>query len=244
MECLVFHLVGPMCSWGGPAVGTYRPTDDHPTKSGLIGILSASLGLDRSDSDAIYALSSGYEYVVASAGKQAVMMDFATVQTSSSSKGKEASMLPPRTLELSRNDINTIVIDRRFLCNACYSVFMIPVPGSKYSLEQLRDALEHPHFIPYLGRKSCPLSFPMCPTIESYVRLMDLITEKSFMPFRTEPFSRMIGRIQLLGTPRIYSTYPIDDLPSTRVVRRDDLPNRRTWTFMDREEFVYEADTI
>lgn len=50
-DYLVFRLYGPLVSWGNIAVGEYRPSDSFPTKSALIGLLSASFGFDRSEDE-------------------------------------------------------------------------------------------------------------------------------------------------------------------------------------------------
>ena len=39
---LVFDLYGPLSSFGDVAVGEYRPTFSHPSKSSIIGLLAAT----------------------------------------------------------------------------------------------------------------------------------------------------------------------------------------------------------
>src|SRR6266699_2816470 len=48
-EYLVFRLYGPMCSWGDIAVGEVRPSTMHPSKSAILGLVAAALGLKRPD---------------------------------------------------------------------------------------------------------------------------------------------------------------------------------------------------
>ncbi|MBU1741588.1 MAG: CRISPR-associated protein Cas5 [Proteobacteria bacterium] len=50
-EFLLFRLYGPLASWGGIAVGEYRPTDAHPSKSAVLGLLAAAAGVDRADDE-------------------------------------------------------------------------------------------------------------------------------------------------------------------------------------------------
>ncbi len=40
---LVFQLYAPLAAWGGQAVGQERPSDDHPSRSALLGLLAAAL---------------------------------------------------------------------------------------------------------------------------------------------------------------------------------------------------------
>lgn len=55
-DFLVFRLYGPIVSWGNIAVGEYRPSDSFPTKSAIIGLISASFGFDRSEDGKISEL--------------------------------------------------------------------------------------------------------------------------------------------------------------------------------------------
>ncbi|EMO62112.1 CRISPR-associated protein Cas5 [Leptospira borgpetersenii serovar Pomona str. 200901868] len=55
-DYLVFRLYGPLVSWGNIAVGEYRPSDSFPTKSAIIGLISASFGFDRSEDGKISEL--------------------------------------------------------------------------------------------------------------------------------------------------------------------------------------------
>ncbi len=47
MKYLLFQLYAPFSSWGSPLPGAIRRTDDHPTKSGIMGFLAASLGITQ-----------------------------------------------------------------------------------------------------------------------------------------------------------------------------------------------------
>ena len=44
-EFLIFQVYGPSQAWGDIAVGEIRPVVDHPGRSGIAGLLAASLGL-------------------------------------------------------------------------------------------------------------------------------------------------------------------------------------------------------
>lgn len=237
-RCLVFHIAGPMGSWGTVAVGTMRPTQRHPTKSAIIGIVAASLGLTRDDPH-IAHLFSDFEYVVISSGIESEISDYATVQTSSGVSGESKSTLPPRSLELSRPKLETMLVDKRYICNGFYTVLMVPSGKTRFGLEEIADALQHPHFLPYLGRKSCPLSFPMCPTIEDYDRIRDLIPLVYLRPFRHDSFpeSRLLKNLRNL---RIFSTYQVEGYSGhTESVFLDDYPDRKSWQFSERVEFDF-----
>ena len=55
-EYLMFRLYGPMASWGDIAVGEYRPSFAHPSKSAVMGMLAAAVGLRREEEDKIAAI--------------------------------------------------------------------------------------------------------------------------------------------------------------------------------------------
>lgn len=43
---LILRLAGPMQAWGQPTFEGTRPTGRFPTRSGLLGLLGACLGID------------------------------------------------------------------------------------------------------------------------------------------------------------------------------------------------------
>ncbi len=49
MATLLLRLVGPMQSWGTTSRFTQRDTRNEPSKSGVIGLLAAALGIPRED---------------------------------------------------------------------------------------------------------------------------------------------------------------------------------------------------
>jgi CRISPR system Cascade subunit CasD len=241
-ECLIFHIAGPMCSWGESSVGNYRPTSSHPTKSAVAGILAASLGIDRNDSERQSSLYSDYQYIVVSTGQETELIDFSTVE-SSEEPNEERSILPPRSRELNRDKRNTILVDRRYICNGYYSVIVIPESTPRYGLRELKDALEHPHYVPYLGRKSCPLAYPMCPSVEKLDDLKTIILSKSHTPFKSDMFSDA-GYPREPGALSVFSTCRLDSLGGyTQHIRRDNNPDRRSWQFYDRYEYEYQVVT-
>lgn len=53
-------LYAPFASFGGLAVGERRGCERQPTRSALIGLLGAALGIDRADEASQNALVGGY----------------------------------------------------------------------------------------------------------------------------------------------------------------------------------------
>ena len=46
---LILRLDGPMQAWGSHTFEDFRPSNLFPTRSGLLGLLGACLGIDRGD---------------------------------------------------------------------------------------------------------------------------------------------------------------------------------------------------
>lgn len=241
-SCLLFHISGAMCSWGSSTSGAYRPTDGYPTKSAIVGILAASLGIDRFDNKRQAQLYADFDYVVISAGTEEYIADFATIQTTMMPKGETITSLPPRAEELSRGELKTIVADRRYLCNGYYTIIVIPIGKSAIPLSELKRALEHPHYVPYLGRKSCPLSAPLCPTIEEYESIVQVIKEHKFEPFlKDKDVSIFLSKH---CSPHIYATFKMGGDSFIKRTRADNNPDRDNWQFSERDEFEYLGDWI
>lgn len=144
-EFLVLRLYGPLAAWGDVACGEVRPTLTFPTKSALLGLLGAALGVRRSEEETISRMRDSYGFAVSVEGRCVQIRDYHTVQS----------------------EDNSIITYRDYLCDAIYTV-AIWIKDNKnvpYMLSKIEAALREPKFVPYLGRKSCVLSRPMQPKI-------------------------------------------------------------------------------
>ena len=61
---LLFRLYGPLASWGDIAVGTHRPSYDHPSKSAVMGLLAAAVGIRRNEENKHRELAGAYNFAV------------------------------------------------------------------------------------------------------------------------------------------------------------------------------------
>lgn len=147
MPTLLLRLAAPLQSWGNNSKFETRTTDRMPTKSGVVGMLAAALGLRRDeDLSELSALNFGVR--ADRAGE--IIIDFHTV----------------------RSEKNSYVTYRHYLTDA---VFLAGVEGSKEILEGLENALKNPRFPLFLGRRSCPPTLPIVvgireKTLESSLR--------------------------------------------------------------------------
>ena len=174
-EYLVLRLYGPLAAWGDIACGDVRPTLIHPTKSAILGLLGAALGVRRSDEAIISKMRDSYGFAVSVEGRCIQIRDFHTVQSAKVNadmfKEYGSGYLTSRHRELSVpvTDMETSLTFRDYLCDVIYTV-AVWIKDDKdvpYMLQEISDALKEPKFVPYMGRKSCVLSRPMEPNILS-----------------------------------------------------------------------------
>lgn len=164
MKYLVFRLYGPLASWGEAAVGETRPSAASPSRSAIIGLLAAALGIKRSDQKLQNELRDEVLIAIKQHTPGVLLKDYHTAQV----PGAGFKMrLSTRRDELSapRPQLNTILSSREYRCDGYWVAAVRMQPDSRWSLEDLARALSRPVYQPYLGRKSCPLAAPMMPRI-------------------------------------------------------------------------------
>lgn len=130
MSTLLLRLAAPLMSWGLDAKFERRTTETAPTKSAIIGLLSCALGYRRED-EAIARLGKSLRYGVRVDQEGQLLRDFHTAKSTKTS----------------------YVTNRYYLSDA---VMLVALEGEEALLEQLAEALRHPAFPLYLGRRSCP----------------------------------------------------------------------------------------
>ncbi|GAA5533408.1 type I-E CRISPR-associated protein Cas5/CasD [Deinococcus aluminii] len=138
MATLLLRLVAPMQAWGTRSRFDDRDTEAEPSKSGVLGLAAAALGIDRAEPvDHLARLAFGVrvdrEGVVGS--------DYHTAQLSPGS---------PKT--------RTDVTRRAYLADAA---FWAGLEGDPALLTDLYAALRDPHWPLSLGRKAFPPSLPV-----------------------------------------------------------------------------------
>lgn len=161
-QYLVFRLYGPMASWGQAAVGGDRPTGVQPTRSAILGLLGAALGIKRTDEAALKKLQRSIIVAVKQCVPSSLMRDYHTTQVPSHSNNM---IHRTRKSELSENKLNTILSSRDYRCDGLWVVAISLTEKSSITLEQLQEALLKPTYILSLGRKSCPLALPLMPQV-------------------------------------------------------------------------------
>ena len=102
-------------------------------------------------------------------------------------------------------------------------------------LDWLRQALEAPVFTLYLGRKSCPLAFPVSPKIVCAENPATALKHVVLPPWQAKASADTL----------VSSPDALHGLEATRIEVRHDHPiDRKTWHFGLREEATYEVDIV
>ncbi len=153
---LMLRLSGPMQAWGQPTFEGTRPTGSFPTRSGLLGLLGACLGIRRDEKIALQNLANSVRF--------AVRCDSYSVDDKAVSVTK---LTDYHTVQNAREDYrglkshDTIQTWREYLCDAHFTVAVWCTDKSVYALHDITYAVQKPYFTPYLGRRSCPLAHPL-----------------------------------------------------------------------------------
>ncbi len=168
---LILRLDGPMQAWGTHTYEDFRPSNLYPTRSGLLGLIAACLGIERTDLVGQSRLAASIEFSVriddrverigreGSVAKSGVKLpDFHTVMDARKVDGKPNKF--------------PVVSRREYLFDAAFTVAVGEQPAAPFTLEQIAEALRRPCYTPTLGRRSCP---PTRPLLDAEVVATDAI---------------------------------------------------------------------
>lgn len=144
MPTLLLRLVGPMQSWGTTSRFDQRDTGKEPSKSGVVGLLAAALGIDREnwiELEPLTHLALGVRHDRPGVPKR----DYQTAQHIISADKKKIH--------------NTGVTTRDYLADAA---FLVGLESENHALlGRIHAALRNPVWFLALGRKSYLPSEPI-----------------------------------------------------------------------------------
>ncbi len=142
MAVLLLRFAAPLQSWGADSKFETRRTSREPTKSAVIGMLAAAVGLRRDQTEELAALNK-LHFGVRVDKEGELLVDFHIAKNPEKKDEKEG----------------TYVTYRHYLQDAVFLVG-IECEGAEM-LESLKQAMEQPAFPLYLGRRSCPPTLPL-----------------------------------------------------------------------------------
>ena len=199
MPTLLLRLVGTMQSWGTTSRFDQRDTGKEPSKSGVVGLLAAAMGIDREnwvDVEPLTHLSMGIRHDRPGMPKR----DYQTAQ---------------HIISADRSKIHeTAVTTRDYLADAAFLVGL--VGEDRILLERIHAALLNPVWPLFLGRKSyvpsesiwmenamqdVPLreTLARCPWIAT-LRKWEELPEKLLVSFESEDGSGVLKMDQPLSS--------------------------------------------
>ncbi|WP_333872995.1 type I-E CRISPR-associated protein Cas5/CasD [Methylobacter sp.] len=250
MDILVFRLYGPMASWGEIAVGESRHTASYPSKSAIIGLLGAALGIARNEEEKQQQLQQGYALAVELLTAGHLLRDYHTTQVPDS-VGKFTYRTRRDELILGKERLGTILSSREYRTDALALVAVRVLVDAPFTLAEIQAALLQPKYHLYLGRKSCPLAAPLQPQLITdqlnYYDAFKAYQHKPMLPTSIASNGTLAKRdYDWLGRPNDRHYYwegqPEDfsdtlDLTLRQTRTRHDQPlSRKRWQFMPRQE--------
>lgn len=149
MSTLLLRLAAPLQAWGTESKFESRRTQREPSKSGVIGMLAAALGLRR---DADLSELTALRFGVRVDREGEVIKDFHTAQAEKAEKKAKKK-------ENEESEKIGYVTSRYYLSDA---VFLVGLESEDDEfLEKIETALRTPCFPLFLGRRSCPPTLPL-----------------------------------------------------------------------------------
>ena len=186
MATLLLRLAAPLQAWGSDSKFETRKTNREPTKSGVIGLLAAALGLRRDESEALARLAQ-LRFGVRVEREGQLLVDYHTAKA--------------------QREKNPYVTYRHYLQDA---VFLAGIESEDTALlQQLQQALLYPAFPLYLGRRSCPPTLPLCLGIRQG-SLLDVLRTEPMQGRKPET-----GKLRIVADadPADPAAVPRQDLP-------------------------------
>lgn len=168
MGVLLLKFAGPLQSWGVTSRFVERKTRHEPTKSGIVGILAAALGRRREE-----PIDDLANLMVAVRIDQPGRFesDFQTAHPRRYSTKDERWIFS----KTAKGTTESLPLSRRYYLSD--AIFVVGVEAEDERLSTFADALLHPRFPLYLGRRSCPPSEKLLLDLRQGTDLMRALQE-------------------------------------------------------------------
>lgn len=234
---LLFQLYGPMAAWGDIAVGEVRPSFVHPSKSAILGLIAAALGISRDQETMHRQLAEGYGFAVRLDCAGTPLSDYHTAQVPPSGQGRNRKQFATRRDEiktLRKEQLNTILSTRSYRVDALATIILWERPSAPYKLSRVAEALTAPVYTLYLGRKSCPLALPVDAQLVEDESIKEALDKTTFRSLET------LGPLRKRHPENPAFYWDVDGesgIQTEQTFERRDLPlSRKRWQFDVRQE--------
>ncbi len=152
-QLLALYFDSPLQSWGYQSRFDRRTTLSYPTRSGVIGLICASMGADRSDQE-ILAKLQGLTLSVYCLRPGSRLDDFHTV-----GGGYDRKADRQRIVQTADGKVGgTVVTRRHYLQESCFCAL---IEGPADVLLLISNGLQDPKWGVWLGRKACIPASPV-----------------------------------------------------------------------------------
>lgn len=235
---LIFQIYAPFTSWGEPAVGEVRHSNVIPSRSALLGLVAAALGIRRDDSQ-LDNFNCHYHFAIRPFISQCSWFsDFHTVQVP---KANKKQYLATRFDELRRDpqELKTLLSRREYYNDVYYQIVMTETENAPYRVMDIKQALLTPVFPLYIGRKNSPLALPLSPIIfEGSLSEAFIFADQHYLQYHQQDPS--ISLLLDEKTNEYYWENAGQDatLAVKKIQLRHDQPiNRKRWQFTSRSQY-------
>ena len=142
MATLLLRLAAPLQAWGSDSKFNIRNTEREPTKSGVIGMIAAAMGIQRNASPKLLEPLAKLKFGIRVDREGKLLKDFHMVHEFKNGKMDDSHLTT-----------------RYYLSDA---VFLAALESdNREYLEEIADALKRPVYPLFLGRRSCPITLPL-----------------------------------------------------------------------------------
>lgn len=158
---LILKLDGPMQAWGTHTYEDFRPSNLFPTRSSLLGLLGACMGLEREDREGMERLGASVEF--------AARIDKSALRINDDEPSRKSHVKLPdyhtvrdaRRANRAPKEGETIQSRREYLYDAAFTVAIGARLRAAITLDHIEHYLRTPCYTPVLGRRSCPIARPL-----------------------------------------------------------------------------------
>lgn len=167
---LAIYLDAPLQSWGVSSRFQRRGTESAPSKSGVLGLISAAMGIDKHEPDESERLAplSACRFSVfplATGENTAPVLRLEDFHTVGGGYDRDDPVDKLRIARKASGGVSTTIVTRRFYLEQAR--FAALIEGDSGILQKAAAALEDPIWGVWFGRKCCLPAAPLLPTLAS-----------------------------------------------------------------------------
>jgi CRISPR system Cascade subunit CasD len=180
---LAIYLDAPLQSWGVSSHFQRRGTESAPSKSGVLGLIAAAMGIDKhgpDESERLAPLSACRFSVfpLATGENTAPVLRLEDFHTVGGGYDRDDPVDKLRIARKASGGVSTTIVTRRFYLEQAR--FAALIEGDSGILQKAAAALEDPVWGVWFGRKCCLPAAPLLPTLASSIsKALDALLHKT-----------------------------------------------------------------